>query len=139
MNSTSETQKSGNGRPCFLRGLLGRLPLALIAPLFLVGGVLAGLGGYTVYASRAFSYLADDPAACVNCHIMSSYYQAWSRSSHARWATCNDCHVPQDSAVSGYLFKANEARAAPSGWPFPQPSRKGWTASRWRAFSANIP
>jgi cytochrome c nitrite reductase small subunit len=67
-----------------------------------------GLGGYTVYISRLPSYLSDDPAACLNCHIMSPYYQSWSRSSHAPWTTCSECHVPQDNVLSGYMFKAQD-------------------------------
>jgi cytochrome c nitrite reductase small subunit len=74
--------------------------------VFALAGVVVGLGLYTVYVSRAWSYLSDEPAACVNCHIMGPQYQAWSRSSHAVWTNCNDCHVPQDSIISKYAFKA---------------------------------
>lgn len=92
-------------------GLMRRIPCPVpplfVLPLFLLGGIAAGLGGYTVYMSRAFSYLADDPSACVNCHIMAPYYQSWNHSSHARQATCNDCHVPQ-GLVKGYAFKAQD-------------------------------
>jgi cytochrome c nitrite reductase small subunit len=73
---------------------------------FAVAGLLVGLASYTGYASRAWSYAYDDPAACVNCHIMGSYYQAWDKSSHARWATCNDCHVPNDKVLRQYAYKA---------------------------------
>lgn len=78
----------------------------MILPLFVTGGILAGLGIYTLYMSRAASYLSDDPSACVNCHIMTPYYQSWNHSSHALWANCNDCHVPHDNAVEKYAFKA---------------------------------
>ena len=37
---------------------------------------------------------------------MLPYYQSWNHSSHALWATCNDCHVPQDNVVRQYGFKA---------------------------------
>lgn len=92
----------------FMKKILSAIPGKLIVPLFVIGGIAAGLGAYTVYASRAWSYLSDDPAACVNCHIMGSYYKAWDRSSHAVWATCNDCHVPQDNVFSKYAFKAKD-------------------------------
>ena len=62
----------------------------------IAGGVLCGLGSYTLYASRAWTYLSDDPATCVNCHIMGPYYATWNHSSHSRNATCNDCHVPHE-------------------------------------------
>ncbi|MDR2611997.1 MAG: cytochrome c nitrite reductase small subunit [Deltaproteobacteria bacterium] len=71
-------------------------------------GVFAGLGIFAIYVSRAFSYLGDDPETCVNCHIMSSYYQAWQASSHRQWATCNDCHLPQSGLAEKYAFKATD-------------------------------
>jgi cytochrome c nitrite reductase small subunit len=37
---------------------------------------------------------------------MGPYYQAWKKSSHAEWTTCNDCHVPQDKVLRQYAFKA---------------------------------
>jgi cytochrome c nitrite reductase small subunit len=74
--------------------------------MFGLAGVIVGLWLYTVYISRAWSYLSDEPAVCVNCHIMGPSYQSWSRSSHAVWASCNDCHVPQDNVINHYAFKA---------------------------------
>ena len=93
---------------CIFRAFLKPIPNKFVVPLFLLGGIAAGLGIYTTYMSRAFSYLADDPSACINCHIMTPYYQSWSKSSHAVWATCNDCHVPQSSLLAGYAFKAQD-------------------------------
>lgn len=80
--------------------------------LLVISGVLLGLGALFVYLLRAHTYLGDDPAACVNCHIMTPYYASWSHSSHGRvedksnGATCNDCHVPHSSLVAKYGFKA---------------------------------
>lgn len=91
-----------------MRKILKPFSNKIIVPLFLIGGIAAGLGGYTAYMSRAASYLSNDPSACVNCHIMSSAYASWSKSSHATRATCNDCHVPQESLLSGYMFKAQD-------------------------------
>jgi cytochrome c nitrite reductase small subunit len=71
----------------------------------ILAGIICGLSGYTVYASRFGSYLSDDPATCVNCHIMAPYYATWNHSSHSRNTTCNDCHVPQDNVVRKWLFK----------------------------------
>ncbi|MDX9919924.1 MAG: cytochrome c nitrite reductase small subunit [Paludibacter sp.] len=68
--------------------------------------MIAGLGTYTIYMSKAHMYLSDDPAACVNCHIMTPYYQTWFHNSHSKWTNCNDCHVPQNSVISKYYFKA---------------------------------
>lgn len=74
----------------------------------IVTGVLCGIGAYSVYASRAWSYLSDEPSTCVNCHIMAPYYATWSHSSHSRDATCNDCHVPQDNIVNKWFFKGKD-------------------------------
>lgn len=91
-----------------IKRILSHIPSQFMLPIFVVGGILAGLGGYTAYMSRAHSYLSDDPTACINCHIMTPYYQSWNHSSHAQWATCNDCHVPQDNVVNKYAFKAKD-------------------------------
>lgn len=99
------SERSSSG---FFKGILQALPLQVIVPLFVLGGVATGLAAYNLYMSRAFSYLDDDPAACVNCHIMAPFYQAWSKSSHANWTTCNDCHIPQDNRLTGLLFKAQD-------------------------------
>ncbi len=89
-----------------MKKILSHIPTKMILPFFIAGGILAGLGIYTIYMSRAHSYLSDDPAACVNCHIMTPYYQSWDNSSHALWATCNDCHVPHENIAEKYAFKA---------------------------------
>lgn len=94
----SETM--GNGRHI--------IPRRWILPMIVLGGLLTGLGAYIIYLSRAHSYLSDDPAACVNCHIMTPYHHSWMHSSHALWAHCNDCHVPHDNVFNKYLFKAKD-------------------------------
>lgn len=71
----------------------------------IVCGVLVGGGGLFMYLLRAHTYLGDDPAACVNCHIMAPYYATWMHSSHSRDATCNDCHVPHENIVKKWAFK----------------------------------
>lgn len=71
-----------------------------------LSGVIVGLGLLFLYLLRMHTYIiGDDPAACINCHIMSPYYATWSHSSHGRDVTCNDCHVPNDNILSHYLFK----------------------------------
>jgi cytochrome c nitrite reductase small subunit len=67
-----------------------------------------GLLAYVLYASRAASYFSDNPSACVNCHIMAPYYASWAHSAHSRDTSCNDCHVPQNNALSTYYFKAKD-------------------------------
>ena len=61
-----------------------------------VFGLLAGLGLYTFVYAQGGSYLTNDPAACVNCHVMNEQYNGWLKSSHHTVAVCNDCHTPHD-------------------------------------------
>lgn len=68
-------------------------------------GILAGLGGFTLWYAKGLSYLTNDPRACVNCHIMREQYDGWSHSSHKAVAVCNDCHTPKH-LVNKYFTKA---------------------------------
>ncbi|MFV0472270.1 MAG: cytochrome c nitrite reductase small subunit [Paludibacteraceae bacterium] len=77
-------------------------------PAFIISGAFVGLFLYSFFASRAYSYLSDDPKTCVNCHIMGPYYATWSHGSHARNTTCNDCHVPHNNVFNKYFFKAKD-------------------------------
>lgn len=81
-------------------------PAAWRLPVAVLLGALVGLTAYTVTISRAYSYLFDDPAACVNCHVMAPHYATWFHSAHREAATCNDCHVPHDNVFNHYLNKA---------------------------------
>ncbi len=73
-----------------------------------MSGIIIGGGGLFLYMLRAHTYLGDDPAACVNCHIMAPYYATWFHSSHSRDATCNDCHVPHDNFAKKWAFKGKD-------------------------------
>lgn len=68
-------------------------------------GVVVGIGGYTFIYARGYSYMTDDPGACVNCHVMREQYDGWISSSHRSVAVCNDCHTPP-GAVGKYVTKA---------------------------------
>src|SRR5512139_1760454 len=85
--------------------LLSFFPLWIwIALAGLFGGVV-GLGGFTFTYASGLSYLSNDPAACVNCHIMNDQWDRWNRGTHHAVATCNDCHTPHDSIVTKYAVK----------------------------------
>lgn len=77
-------------------------------PVILLMGIITGMGLYIFYVSRAWSYLSDEPATCINCHIMTPEYTSWRHSSHSRHTTCNDCHVPHDNVFRKYFFKAKD-------------------------------
>lgn len=70
----------------------------------LLGGILS-LGVFTFAYAQGASYLSDDPAACVNCHVMRDVYDGWNHGSHKAVATCNDCHTPHSSIVAKYAVK----------------------------------
>jgi cytochrome c nitrite reductase small subunit len=96
------------------RGFIGRILAFLVPPprwrlpVFLLFAVFCGLSAVVLYISNAGAYLSDDPAACMNCHIMAPQYATWDHSSHARKVTCNDCHVPQENVFRTYAFKASD-------------------------------
>src|SRR4030042_3786510 len=77
-------------------------------PVIILLGIFTGFGFFTIYVSRAPSYLSDKPEACVNCHIMAPQYATWSHSSHRDIARCNDCHVPHNNIINKYYFKARD-------------------------------
>ncbi|MBL8733689.1 MAG: cytochrome c nitrite reductase small subunit [Planctomycetes bacterium] len=70
-------------------------------------GTLAGAGSYTFFVAHGASYLSDDPATCVNCHIMREEYDGWRHGSHHAVATCNDCHLPHDNLLHKLFVKAS--------------------------------
>jgi len=77
-------------------------------PVIILLGAICGLGFYAMVESKAISYLSDDPKTCANCHVMTPQYATWQKSSHREWASCNDCHVPQDNVFKKYFFKAKD-------------------------------
>lgn len=69
-------------------------------------GLLLALSAHTFVYAEGFSYLSDDPRACVNCHVMREQYDGWQKAPHHANATCNDCHTPHDF-LRKYLTKAD--------------------------------
>lgn len=81
-------------------------PPAWRLPVILLLGIAVGLGAQLFVTANAVSYLSDRPETCINCHIMIPEYDSWRHSSHGRMTVCNDCHVPHDSPLRKYAFKA---------------------------------
>jgi cytochrome c nitrite reductase small subunit len=88
--------------------------LAVLAGLL---GVFLGVSAFTFHTARGASYLSNDPAGCVNCHIMRDQYESWQKSSHHAFATCNDCHVPHDF-LGKYLVKTENGVRHSWGFTF---------------------
>ena len=87
--------------------------------MVLVVGGLAGVGGFTFVYARGYSYLSDDPDACLNCHVMRDNFRSWSVSSH-RTVVCNGCHVPHE-LLGKYVVKAEHGVAHSWAFTFSQP------------------
>ena len=68
-------------------------------------GLAFGVGIYTFWYGKGYSYLSNDPTSCANCHVMDDQYSGWLKSSHRSVATCNDCHTPHNLAGK-YAVKA---------------------------------
>ena len=69
-------------------------------------GIVLGTGGFTFYYAEGGSYLSNNPAACINCHIMNEHFSGWQQSAHHHVAVCNDCHAPHD-LIGKYATKAD--------------------------------
>jgi cytochrome c nitrite reductase small subunit len=78
----------------------------IVGVLAVVVGTALGIGAYTFVYARGASYLTNDPAACLNCHIMREQYDGWIAGSHRAVAVCNDCHAPHGSVMAKYAVKA---------------------------------
>jgi len=88
----------------------------IIATVFSVTGLLyiiallvgsaAGVGVYTFGYANGAAYMGNDPETCASCHAMQGHFDAWVKSSHGKFATCNDCHAPHDSLTNKYYCKA---------------------------------
>ena len=84
-----------------------RVFLTLLSSTAVLLGALVGAGMFTFVEAKGASYLSDDPAVCVNCHIMREEYDGWRHASHHAVATCNDCHLPHDNLAHKLLVKAS--------------------------------
>jgi cytochrome c nitrite reductase small subunit len=73
--------------------------------LFFVFGIIVGLGVYAFFYAKGYSYMSDDPQACINCHVMRENMDSWIKSTHHHVAKCNDCHLPHN-IVGKYAVKA---------------------------------
>ncbi|TMA73897.1 MAG: cytochrome c nitrite reductase small subunit [Deltaproteobacteria bacterium] len=88
-------------------------------------GAAVGIGGYTFVYARGYSYLIDDPQACMNCHVMREQFDGWVKSSHRSVATCNSCHTPHRFFAKWFVKAENGFRhsfAFTTG-RFPEPIR----------------
>jgi len=79
----------------------------LVAISLFVFVVAVGFFIYVLNISKATSYLTSEPGACINCHVMNTQYATWQHSSHAKAATCADCHLPHEG-VGKYVAKARD-------------------------------
>ena len=87
---------------------LAGLPRPLQVGIYALVGVVLGAAVVLVRIANATSYLSDDPQACINCHVMTDAYATWQRGSHGHVAVCIDCHVPHNSLVAKYAYKAQD-------------------------------
>lgn len=85
-----------------LRQIKPSIFLALFGGLFFV----IGISVFTFVQAEGHSYFSNDSNSCVNCHVMQDQFDAWTHSSHARVASCNDCHSPHDNVLNQYFSKA---------------------------------
>lgn len=97
--------------------------------------VLTGAGGFTFWYGKGYVYLSEEPAACIQCHIMEESYDSWRKSSH-RSVTCNQCHLPHD-LVGKYLGKIDNGFRHSYAFTFKDTQTLEITPSNLRRLNAN--
>lgn len=70
-------------------------------------GAATGLGIFTFGYADGAAYMTNNPEACVNCHVMREQFDGWVKSSHGKFATCNDCHAPHNLIGKYYCKSRN--------------------------------
>lgn len=87
------------------RWLTGATLLYLLIAVLV--GSTTGVAAFTFGYAEGAAYLTNRPEACANCHVMQKHYDAWHKSSHGKFATCNDCHAPHDFVGKYYCKSRN--------------------------------
>lgn len=84
-----------------------RLPKIDKRVLFWLGVLFIGLfvGIFVSIGTAQTLEYTDSAEFCKSCHIMNNVYDSFEDSTHAELA-CADCHLPHDSVISKYTFKA---------------------------------
>ena len=78
-------------------------------------GTILGMGTFTFVFAKGHSYLTDNSEACINCHVMEPQFNAWMKSSHGSFTSCNSCHTPPGN-LAKYMTKAQNGVA--HAWAF---------------------
>jgi cytochrome c nitrite reductase small subunit len=86
--------------------IIAGMTLLYVVTAVLIGAA-TGLGLFTFGYADGAAYMTNDPAACANCHVMRDQYDAWFKSSHSKFATCNDCHAPHNFVGKYYCKSRN--------------------------------
>ena len=86
--------------------IVGGMTLLYLLVSFLIGAT-AGVGTFTFGYAQGAAYLTNRPEACANCHVMREHLDAWVKSSHGKFASCNECHAPHDLVGKYYCKSRN--------------------------------
>lgn len=82
-------------------------PVVLLPAFSILIGSALGLGMFTFNYAQGTSYMGNDSATCANCHVMQNHFDAWGKSSHGKFAQCNDCHSPHNVVGKFYCKGRN--------------------------------
>ena len=75
--------------------------------LVVVVGLALGVGASTFVYARGASYLTNDPAACVNCHVMREQY-GWIAGSGGTPSTAWRAIAARSSPISSPRRRLNQ-------------------------------
>lgn len=64
------------------------------------------LGLFLLFGPPQLLAKSESPAFCASCHVMKPQYTAYVHNGAHRRLKCVDCHLPNDTLVSHYIWKS---------------------------------
>ncbi|GAB4388135.1 MAG: cytochrome c nitrite reductase small subunit [Thermodesulfovibrionales bacterium] len=69
-------------------------------------GVMAAATLFFMLGPPQLLAKSNQPAFCVQCHVMEAQYEAWMHAGAHRRKICVDCHLPNENKAVHYAWKA---------------------------------
>ena len=90
-------------------GLILKKPLGRFSRISLISIYISALFIPLAPLGIKGSFMLDSsPEFCVSCHVMQKRYEGWFHSAHKNWATCTDCHLPQQTFATKLAGKLRD-------------------------------
>lgn len=78
----------------------------VLVSALVAAGVIVVVSVFFMFGPPQLLAKSDQPAFCVQCHVMESQYEAWMHAGAHRRKSCVDCHLPNENVALHYTWKA---------------------------------